>query len=123
MVQTYRLSSIDPMRPQKNTMFAIIQTGGKQYLVEEGTTLKVEKLEKADGEKIEFEALLVSDDEGKDTKVGAPFVPNAKVTATIGETAKGKKITIIKYKPKSKYRRKSGHRQPYTAITIEKITA
>ncbi|MBT3230875.1 50S ribosomal protein L21 [Candidatus Uhrbacteria bacterium] len=104
-------------------MFAIIQTGGKQYLVEEGQTLKVEKLEKADGEKIEFEALLVSDDEGKDTKVGTPFVPNAKVAASVVETAKGPKITIIKYKPKSKYRRKTGHRQPYTAIKIEKITA
>ncbi len=102
-------------------MFAIIQTGGKQYVVEEGQTLKVEKLDNEDGDKIEFDALLVSDDEGKETKVGAPIVANAKVTASIVETAKGKKITIIKYKPKSKYRRKTGHRQTYTEIKIEKI--
>jgi len=104
-------------------MFAIIQTGGKQYVVEEGQTLKVEKLDNKDGDKIEFDALLVSDDEGKETKVGTPIVANAKVTASIIETAKGKKIIIIKYKPKSKYRRKTGHRQTYTEIKIEKITA
>lgn len=104
-------------------MFAIIQTGGKQYLVQEGQTLKIEKLAKNEGDKVEFDALLVSDDEGKETKVGTPIVPDAKVTATVLGEGKGKKITIIKYKPKSKYRRKAGHRQQYTEIKIEKITA
>ena len=104
-------------------MFAIIKTGGKQYLVEEGKTLKVEKLDQKEGDKVEFDALLVSDDEGKETKVGTPIVPNAKVTASIVGAGKDKKVTIIKYKPKSKYRRKAGHRQPYTQIKIEKIAA
>lgn len=104
-------------------MFAIIQTGGKQYLVEEGKTLKIEKLDKPEGEMVEFEALLVSDDEGTATKIGAPTVSGAKVTASVLGEGKGKKVTIIKYKPKSRYRRKNGHRQPYTQIKIEKISA
>ncbi len=103
-------------------MFAVIQTGGKQYLVKEGQELKVEKLENNDGDVIELEALLVSDDEAVDMKIGAPTVKGAKVSAKVIETAKGKKIDIIKYKPKSRYRRKNGHRQMYTKILIEKIT-
>jgi len=74
-----------------------------------------------DGEKIEFDALLVSDDEGTDTKIGTPFVDGAKVTVSVMETGKGKKIHIVKYKPKSRYRRNNGHRQPYTKLKIEKI--
>ncbi|PIX62034.1 50S ribosomal protein L21 [Candidatus Uhrbacteria bacterium CG_4_9_14_0_2_um_filter_41_50] len=102
-------------------MFAVIKTGGKQYVVREGQELKVEKLELLDGEKIEFDALLVSDDEGTDTKIGTPFVDGAKVTVSVMETGKGKKIHIVKYKPKSRYRRNNGHRQPYTKLKIEKI--
>lgn len=102
--------------------FAVIQTGGKQYLVHEGQELKVEKLEKQDGERIEFEALLVSDDEGKSTKVGTPTVSGAKVTASVIETGRGKKVSVIKYKPKVRYRRNVGHRQPFTKIKIEKIS-
>ena len=82
-----------------------------------------EKLEKSDGESIELEALLVSDDEGANTKIGAPTVAGAKVTATVMETGKGKKVMVVKYKPKSRYRRKNGHRQPFTKIKIEKIVA
>jgi len=101
-------------------MFAVIQTGGKQYLVEEGRRLNVEKLDLNDGEKIEFDALLVSDDEAKETKIGTPST-GVKVTATILETGKGKKVHVIKYKPKTRYRRNVGHRQPFTTIQIEKI--
>jgi large subunit ribosomal protein L21 len=104
-------------------MFAVIQTGGKQYLVKEGQELKIEKIEKSDGDVLEFEALLVSDDEGNDTKIGTPKVKGAKVSAKVIETAKGKKVDIVKYKPKSRYRRKNGHRQIYTKILIEKIIA
>lgn len=101
-------------------MFAVIKTGGKQYLVEEGKMLNVEKLELNDGETVEFDALLVA---GDDVKVGAPTVSGAKVTAKVIETGKGKKIDVIKYKPKSRYRRKNGHRQPFTKIEIQKISA
>jgi len=100
--------------------FAVIQTGGKQYLVEEGQKLRVEKLEKQEGDKIEFDALLVSDDEAKETKIGTPTT-GVKVTASVIENGKGKKVSVIKYKPKTRYRRNVGHRQPFTAIQIEKI--
>ena len=119
-----RIDYVDgPSTAANKSMFAIIQTGGKQYLVQEGQELKVEKLEKSDGESIELEALLVSDDEGANTKIGAPTVAGAKVTATVMETGKGKKVMVVKYKPKSRYRRKNGHRQPFTKIKIEKIVA
>lgn len=99
-------------------MFAVIKTGGKQYLVEEGQELTIEKLEKEDGSSVEFETLLVSD---KDVKIGTPTV--GKVTATVLETGRGKKISIVKYKPKSRYRKNTGHRQPFTKVKIEKISA
>lgn len=101
-------------------MFAVIKTGGKQYVVQEGQELRVEKLEKEDGEKVEFDALLVSDDEGKETKVGTPAT-GVKVTATVLQTGKGKKVSVIKYKPKTRYRRYVGHRQILTKIKIDKI--
>ena len=101
-------------------MFAVIQTGGKQYLVEEGQELRIEKLEKNDGDKVEFDALLVSDDEGKDAKIGTPNT-GVKVTATVVETRKDRKVSVIKYKPKTRYRRNVGHRQILTKIKIDKI--
>ncbi|MCH8049256.1 50S ribosomal protein L21 [Patescibacteria group bacterium] len=103
-------------------MFAVIKTGGKQYLVKEGQELRIEKLDREEGDKIEFEALLVSDEEGKDVKVGRPAVSDAKVTASIVENGRSKKIAIIKFKSKSRYRRNVGHRQPFTKIKIEKIS-
>lgn len=104
-------------------MFAIIETGGKQYVVEEGRFFSTEKIEKPEGETVEFEALLVSDDEGKDTKVGTPTVKGAKVIGKIMEHGRETKISVIKYKPKSRYRRNVGHRQPFTKVMIEKISA
>src|SRR3990167_7804836 len=104
-------------------MFAVIATGGKQYIVREGEELKVEKLDLAEGGVIEFGAMLVADEEGKDVKVGTPNVEGAKVSATVVEQGRAKKITVIKYKPKVRYRRKYGHRQPFTKIKIEKISA
>lgn len=104
-------------------MFAIIETGGKQYVVEEGRYFSTEKIDKAEGDPIEFEALLVSDDEGKETKVGTPTVKGAKVIGKIMEHGREKKISVIKFKSKSRYRRNVGHRQPFTKVMIEKISA
>jgi len=104
-------------------MFAVIKTGGKQYKVKEGDKLEIEKLEIENGKPVEFDALLISDDEGKDIKIGDPIVNGAKVKATVIDAGLGKKVSVIKYKPKSRYRRNVGHRQPFTQIQIESIKA
>ncbi len=115
---------LDDGAASKNAMtIAVIQTGGKQYVVREGLEFKVEKLELEEGATIEFEVLMLSDEEGANTQVGTPIVSGAKVSATITENGRGKKIPIMKYKPKSRYRRNVGHRQPFTKIKIEKIAA
>jgi len=101
-------------------MLAVIKTGGKQYKVKEGDKLKVEKLEGKEGGKITFsEVLLMGDD--KDIKIGNPFVKGAKVEGKILKTAKGKKVTGIKFKPKKRYKVKFGHRQTFTEVEITKI--
>ena len=102
---------------------AVIQTGGKQYLVREGQELKIEKLDLDVGASISFDVLLVSDEEGTTTQVGKPTLSGAKVSATVLEQDRTKKVSVIKYKSKSRYRRNVGHRQPYTRIKIEKIAA
>lgn len=101
-------------------MYAIIKTGGKQYKVSEGDLVRVEKLNYEIGESVEFDEVLLvgSDDE---VKVGAPTVENAKVSATVEDQAKDKKIVVYKYKPKKMYRKKQGHRQPYTLVKINSI--
>ncbi|BCV20482.1 50S ribosomal protein L21 [Moorella sp. Hama-1] len=101
-------------------MYAIIMTGGKQYRVSEGDTLRVEKLPAAAGEKVVLDKVLAVG-EGADLKVGNPYVAGAMVTATVKAQDKAKKIIVFKYKPKKNYRRKQGHRQPYTQLQIEKI--
>ncbi len=102
-------------------MFAVIKTGGKQYKVKEGQILKIEKITGRVGDKIEFEVLLLADEDGKNVKVGKPLVEGAKVVAEILEQGRARKINIIKYKPKVRYRRKAGHRQLYTKVKIGKI--
>ena len=104
-------------------MLAVIATGGKQYIVKEGMELKVEKLDLEAGKTIDFSAMLIADEEGNDVKVGTPEVSGAKVTATVIEQGRGKKILIIKFKRKVRYRRKNGHRQPFTLLQINTITA
>ena len=104
-------------------MFAVIKTGGKQYIVREGQELKVELLETEAGKAIVFDAMLVSDEEGKSVKVGAPFVTGAVVSATVVEHGRADKVMVVKYKPKVRYRRHVGHRQPFTKLKIEKISA
>ncbi len=102
-------------------MFAVIKTGGKQYKVKEGEILKIEKVAGNAGDKIDFEVLLLADEEGKDVKVGKPHVAGAKVAAEILEQGRARKVNIIKYKPKVRYRRKAGHRQMYTKVKVTSI--
>lgn len=102
-------------------MFTIIKTGGKQYKVSEGDVIKVEKIEAEAGDKIEFDQVLMV--AGDDVKVGSPVVEGAKVSAEVLDQKKDKKIVIFKFKAKKNYRKKKGHRQPYTLVKIEKIDA
>lgn len=103
-------------------MYAIIETGGKQYRVTEGDQIRIEKINAADGEQVKFDKVLVLGD-GADAKVGAPYVEGAAVFADVVETGKGKKVIIFKYKAKKDYRKKQGHRQPYTLVEITGISA
>lgn len=103
-------------------MYAVVSTGGKQYRVQEGDVVFVEKLNAEVDSTVELtEVLAVSNGEG--LKVGAPVVEGAKVVAKVLSQGKAKKVTVFKYKPKKDYRRKAGHRQPYTKLVIEKIEA
>ncbi len=103
-------------------MYAVIKTGGKQYKVSEGETLKVEKIDVEAGASIDLnEVLMVAD--GDDVKIGTPFVDGGKVSATIESHGRHKKIRIVKFKRRKHYRRQMGHRQSYTEIKIEKISA
>ena len=103
-------------------MYAIIKTGGKQYRVAEGDVITVEKLDANEGDAVTFDEVLtvVKDDE---VVVGKPVVEGAKVTAKVEAQGKDKKILVFKYKAKSNYRRRQGHRQPFTKVVIEKIEA
>jgi len=103
--------------------FAVIQTGGKQYLVQAGQELNIEKVLAEVGSPLEFDALLVSDTEGTMTKVGTPTVSGVKVKATVLAQDRAEKVSVIKYKPKVRYRRNVGHRQPFTKIKIDQIAA
>lgn len=102
-------------------MYAIIETGGKQYKVEQGDVVFVEKLGIEEGETVTFDKVLVIG--GDDVKVGAPYVDGASVTATVAKNGKDKKIIVYKYKPKKGYHKKQGHRQPYTKVEITAINA
>jgi len=103
-------------------VYAIIETGGKQYRVQEGDVLFLEKLSSEEGQTVVFDRVLAVS-EGEELKVGTPVVEGASVTARVLGHGKGKKIIVFKYKPKKNYRRKQGHRQPYTKVQIEKINA
>lgn len=103
-------------------MYAIIKTGGKQYRVTEGDIITIEKLDAEADTSVSFdEVLTVVNDE--DVKIGAPLVDGATVTGTVLAQGKAKKILVFKYKAKSNYRRRQGHRQPFTKVRIESIQA
>ena len=103
-------------------MYAIIETGGKQYRVSEGDTLYVEKLPVEAGETVEIDRVLALVD-GENLKIGSPVVEGAKVVLKVVRHGRGRKIIVFKYKPKKNYRRKQGHRQAFTEVTVEKIEA
>jgi len=101
-------------------MQAVIATGGKQYWVKEGDIVRIEKIALGKGEKIEFDQVLMVNKDGEYI-IGRPLVEKAKVTGKILNQGKAKKIIVFKYKPKKRYRKKTGHRQPFTEVLIEKI--
>ncbi|WP_372997954.1 50S ribosomal protein L21 [Lutispora sp.] len=103
-------------------MYAIIKTGGKQYRVTEGDVIFVEKLPYAEGDKVKFDEVLLVGGDGE-IKTGTPVIDGASVEATVLKNGKARKIIVFKYKPKKDYRRKQGHRQPYTKVQIDKINA
>lgn len=103
-------------------MYAIIETGGKQYRVSEGDILKVEKLNIADNETVTFDNVVLISDDGK-VSCGNPYVAKANVTAEVLKTEKGKKVIVFKKKMRKGYQRLRGHRQQHTSVKIKKISA
>jgi large subunit ribosomal protein L21 len=103
-------------------MYAVVSTGGKQYKVQKGETLRIEKIPGEVGGKVTLDQVLLVAD-GESIRVGRPMIEKAAVQASIVEQDKAKKILVFKYKRRKRYRRKAGHRQPYTAIRIDGIEA
>lgn len=101
-------------------MYAIIETGSKQYTVSEGDVIRVEKLDVELGSTVEFDRVLLLG--GDETKIGKPVVDGAVVSGTVLSQSRERKVLVYKYKPKKGFHKKNGHRQPYTEIKIEKIT-
>jgi large subunit ribosomal protein L21 len=108
------------VRGGASVMYAVIETGGKQYRVEKGDVVFVEKLDVAEGDNISLDKVLLVSNEGN-VSAGKPYVDGAKVEATVLEQGKAKKIVVFKYKAKKNYRKKQGHRQPFTKLKIENI--
>lgn len=103
-------------------MFAVIETGGKQYLVQSGQKLKVEKLEGETGSEVVFDkVMLVANDEGTDVKIGTPYLEGASIKATITEQGRDKKLRVVKFKRKVRYKKVQGHRQHITTVTVGNI--
>ena len=113
---------VKPKKPSsKPTAFAVIATGGKQYRVSVGDLVSVELLpEKAEGDKVIFNEVLLKDS-GTKTDIGSPMIKTAKVEGTIEEVGRAKKITVIRFRAKSRHFKKKGHRQPFTKVRITKI--
>ncbi len=103
-------------------MFAVIKTGGKQYLVSVGDKIKIEKIDASENKEIVFSEVLLIADDKEEVKIGAPFIKDAKVKAKFLAQDKAKKIIVFKYKPKKRSQKKMGHRQPYTEVEITGIS-
>ena len=102
-------------------MYAVVSTGGKQYRVKEGDILRIEKIPGDVGENFSFDKVLLLSD-GSELTIGEPTVPNASVNARIVQQGKSKKVLVFKYKRRKRFRRKQGHRQPFTAVQIDSIS-
>ncbi len=113
-----------PATKKTQAIFAVFTTGGKQYRVSKGDILKIEKLpgDHQEGEKLVFDKVLMLDDGKSWADVGTPFIDNAEVGATLKKIARHKTVDVIKYKQKSRYFKKYGHRQPYFEIKVDSIT-
>ena len=106
---------------KKDNLFAVIETGGKQYQVRVGDVIQIEKIEgKGEGDKIEFESVLLVDD-GKDTSIGTPYIKGAKVSGVVEIADRDKKVEVSKFKSKSRYHIRKGHRQPFLKVNITNI--
>ena len=103
-----------------NNIYAVVEIAGKQYRVTPGNTIDVDCLDKIEGEKLEFDRVLLINDDGN-TIVGKPIVEGSKIIATSQGTVRGNKVIVFRYKPKVRYRKKTGHHQLYTRLTIDKI--
>jgi large subunit ribosomal protein L21 len=101
--------------------YAIIRSGGKQFRVEEGATVRLPSIDKDAGETVELEALVVAGGDGGETKIGTPAVEGARVTGTVVEHGRGEKIIVFKKKRRKQYKRRQGHRQGFTAVKIDTI--
>jgi large subunit ribosomal protein L21 len=102
------------------TKIAVIKTGGKQYKVKAGQTIKIEKIDKKEGEKVTFETLMIADTDGKEVNIGTPVL-SKKTEAKVIEHSRNKKITVVKYKNKTRYKRTLGHKQPFSKVEITGI--
>ena len=115
-----------PVVAENSDGFAVIETGGKQYRVSVGDTIKIEKVKSdvkiyKEGDSLVFDKVLLVDNGSDVTDIGDPYINGAKVSATISSIGRDPKITVIKYKQKSRYFKKNGHRQPHFKVTINKI--
>ncbi len=102
-------------------MLAVIKTGGKQYIVSPGQKIKIEKIDKKEGSEITFDGVLLLE-KNKKVEIGTPFVKNAKVVGKVLSQGKAKKVIVFKYKAKTRYKKKRGHRQPFTEVEIKAIS-
>jgi len=104
-------------------MFAVIQTGGKQYLIKSGDALKIEKLDVEPGQEVVFDkVLLLAKEDGSDVKIGTPYLEGVEIVATVEKQSRDKKIRIVKFKRKVRYKRVIGHRQSKTKVKIKQIS-
>lgn len=103
-------------------MFAVIETGGKQYLIKTGDTLKVEKLDVEVGKDVVFDkVLLLAKEDGTDVKIGTPYLDGVSIAAKVEEQGRGKKIRVVKFKRKVRYKRVIGHRQHFTKLKVKEV--
>lgn len=115
-----------PLRPGRigmtRYMFAVIETGGKQYLIKTGDTLKIEKLEVEEGKDVVFDKiLLLASEDGKDVKIGTPYLAGVEISATVEKQGRSKKIRVVKFKNKIRYKKVQGHKQHFTRVKVKEV--